>query len=160
MKKLTLTALAIVLVLTGCYSIKWPPLTAADYGSSLPKDYKKIIKSEFVTVFANPDSIIYTFEHPFKGHMVDDRLLSRSRPIAGWVVCGTVDNKPYLAAYTGYHKLARPFFVIFKNGRLIHSRIGDPEDKYSLSRINHSIEEVCTRHDVISSDPDKNAPIK
>ena len=60
----------------------------------------------------------------------------------GWRVCGTVNSKKRFGGYVG----RVPFFVLFRDGRIVESLVGKITDnRYSINLINSAIDEACQR---------------
>jgi hypothetical protein len=117
------------------------------YGPPPPQDYKSIVKEElsgdfFTNMVFGSTAPIFEFAPPVKARTQESRLLN-TRQVAGWAVCGTIDRKDKFGGYAAYSGRV-PFFVLFKNGRIVGKLIGQrPADDDDLGRANPQIAHVC-----------------
>lgn len=122
-----LAMLSTLIVFGGCSSkVEGPKVEALDYGF-LPENYKEIIKVSVGKKLSSEYSSAFVFKEPFKGaiHPID------SDNISGWIVCGSVSPDT--------SKMARPFFSIVKNNRVIALSLGSEEKDIQSA----AIEDVC-----------------
>ena len=144
---LTALLLASFFLVTGCattVATTVPKGEIADiYGPPPPKDYKREIKMAFAKTFLEVKAPIYKFDPPMTGHASQNRTIA-IKDMYGWVVCGTVNGRQGgLAGYATYAGPV-PFFVIFKNGKIVEQLIGQAsDDAYVYNRYNGVIEQTC-----------------
>lgn len=136
-------SLTCFLLLSGCVKpIHREVLATADYGPPPPEDYKRLVKIDMQKVLVDAVDPIYVFDPPMKGYTIRQRRLSTMQ-MYGWLICGTVNGKPSLSGYAGYTG-PLPFFVMFKNGKIVEKMIGQKvEDDYGVNRFNAAIDQVC-----------------
>ncbi len=98
--------------LIGCATIPKPTMEqieAADCGA-FPLNYEDAIKGVISPHLLDPYSAMFTFTRPLKGW--NDM---GSKPIYGWVVCGTVNAKNRFGGYVG----VKPFYTMIRNDTVI-----------------------------------------
>lgn len=137
-RRLVPIALAATL-LAGCLATQLPAerVAAANYGPPPPANYEALVRAKLSRSLLDPYSAVFEFTGPpRKSYTTSDYRISFPETF-GWAVCGTLNAKNRMGAYTG----ATPFLIMFRGDIIVF----EYSDSYMDRQVLAAIDRACNR---------------